>query len=288
MISLPQRTAKLAFGLLSLVAASATAAEKATPGDWIEPMTQVHSRFSGTKGTFAQFGDSITVTMAYWTPLAGEPKNMNADARQAHMRVKDFMKAECWNKWKGPEFGNNGSMTIRWADENVDKWLTKLNPEVAVIMFGSNDVNQMDADEYEQKTRSVVQRCLKNGTVVLLTTAPPRSGRMEKSKQFAEAVRKIARQENVPLIDYGGEILKRRPDDWDGSLPQFKSLPDDTYEVPTLIARDGVHPSNTEQFANDFSEAGLNRNGFTLRNYLTLLSYSEIIEKVLRPPAKVR
>jgi len=252
--------------------------------DWIEPMKQVHSKFSGTPGMFAQFGDSISFSMAFWAPLAGEPKNMPTDARRAHAQVKKFMKPECWREWRGPEFGNEGTMTIRWADENVDKWLAKLNPEAAVIMFGSNDVAQMDADEYERKTRAVVQRCLKNGTIVLLTTAPPRSGRLEKSKQFAEAVRKIAREEKVPLIDYCGEILKRRADDWDGSLAQFKSVPGDTYEVPTLIARDGVHPSNTKQYENDFSDAGLSRNGFTLRNYLTLVAYSEVIDKVLRAP----
>jgi hypothetical protein len=254
------------------------------PADWIEPMKQVHSKFSGTPGTFAQFGDSITFSKAFWAPLADEPKNMSADARRAHARVKSFMMPECWREWRGPEFGNEGTMTIRWAEQNVDKWLTKLNPEVAVIMFGSNDVGQMEADEHERKTRAVVQRCLKSGTVVLLTTAPPRSGHLEKSKQFAEAMRKIAREEKVPLIDYGGEILKRRADDWDGSLAQFKAVPGDTYEVPTLIARDGVHPSNTKQYGNDFSEAGLNRNGFTLRNYLTLVAYSEVIEKVLRTP----
>ena len=274
---------ELALCLFSLAVISASAAEIVVR-DWVEPMKQVHSRFSGTRGTFAQFGDSISVTMAFWAPLAGEPKNMNAEARRARAQVKSHMKPECWNKWKGARFGNEGSMTIRWADENVDKWLKELNPEVAVIMFGSNDVNQMDADEYERKTRTVVQRCLKNGTIVLLTTAPPRSGRLGKSKQLAEAVRKIAGEEKVPLIDYYGEILKRRAEEWDGSLERFKSLPGHAYEVPTLIARDGVHPSNPKQFVNDFSEAGLNSNGFTLRNYLTLMAYAEAIEKVLSTP----
>jgi hypothetical protein len=244
-------------------------------------MRKVHARFTGTNGTFAQFGDSITITMAFWSPLAGEPKQMSAEAVRSHRLVKRHMKAECWSQWKGPQFGNNGSMTIRWAHDNVDKWLAKLNPEAAVIMFGSNDVGMMDANEYEQKTREVVRRCLRNGTVVLLTTAPPRNGRFEKSRQFAEAVRKIAREEQVPLIDYFDEILKRRPDDWDGTLPQFKGTPGDEYQVPTLIARDGVHPSNPKQYANDFSDEGLRTNGFALRNYLTLTAYAEVIENVL-------
>ena len=41
----------------------------------------------------------------------------------------------------------------------------------------------------------------------------------------------------VPLIDYHAEILKLRPDDWNGGLPQFKAdAAKDGYAVPTLIA----------------------------------------------------
>jgi len=256
----------------------------AAAGDdyWIEPMRQVHARFTGTNGTLAQFGDSITITMAYWAPLAGTPKNMSADVARAHSLVKGYVKPQCWRDWKGPQFGNNGSMTIRWAHQNVDQWLKRMNPEAVVIMFGSNDVGQMDAAEYETKTREVVRRCLTNGTVVLLTTMPPRSGHLDKARQFAEAARKIAREENIPLIDYFNEILKRRPADWDGSLPQFKGLPGDEYQVPTLIARDGVHPSNPSKYINDFSEEALRTNGFSLRNYVTLIAYAEVIEKVFR------
>jgi lysophospholipase L1-like esterase len=152
-------------------------------------------------------------------------------------------------------------------------------------MFGSNDVGQLPVAEYETKTREVVRRCLANGTIVILSTMPARSGRMEQAKEFAEAARRIAREEHLPLVDYFAEILKRRPDDWDGALPQFKNAPGDEYQVPTLIARDGVHPSNASAWANDFSADGLSRNGFSLRNYLTLHAYAEVIAKVLEPGA---
>jgi hypothetical protein len=270
------------LGLLTVAASGAEAADSART-TWIESLTKVHARFTGTTGTFAQFGDSISFTMAFWSPLEGTPKNMSAEAARAHRIVKAHIKPECWQKWKGPAYGNNGSMTVRWADENVDAWLTKLNPEAAVIMFGSNDVGQMDMAEYEQKLRRVVQRCLKNGTIVLLTTAPPRGGHVEKSRTFAEAARTIAREENVPLIDYFAEIMARRPNDWDGGLPQFKGSPGNEYEVPTLIARDGVHPSNPKKHENDFSNEGLSTNGFALRNYLTLMCYADVIEKVIQP-----
>lgn len=255
----------------------------ADPGaDWIEPMKQVHARFTGSRGTCALFGDSITVSLAFWAPLEGDSQGMSPAMSRVHQTVKAYMKRECWRQWRGSGFGNEGRMTIRWANANVDRWLAKLNPEVAVVMFGSNDVGELGAAEYEQKTRNVVRRCLTNGTVVLLTTMPPRSGRLEKSQQFAEVVRKLAREEHVPLVDYFAAILERRPDDWDGALPQFKQTPGDEYQVPTLIARDGVHPSNPRPFA-DYSDASLRQNGFALRNYVTLLAYATVIENVLQP-----
>ena len=263
------------------LAFTAFATESGAP--WVQHMRDVRARFTGTNGTLAQFGDSITRSTAYWAPLAGTLKATGPEAARAHALVKRYMKAQCWRDWKGAQFGNEGAMTIRWASANVDRWLTRLNPEAVVIMFGTNDVGQMDETEYEARTREVVRRSLMNGTVVLLTTMPPRSGRLEQARAFADVARRIAREERVPLIDYFAEILKRRPGDWDGALPQFKGIPGNEYQVPTLIARDGVHPSNPSRFVNDFSEAGLRTNGFSLRNYLTLLGYAEVIEKVLQP-----
>src|SRR5437764_4410155 len=89
---------------------------------WVDAMKKVRARFSGTPGTLALFGDSITVSMAFWSPLRGEPKNMSDEMAAALKVVKQHMLPDCWGR-RGPKFGNNGSMTIRWADENVDKWL---------------------------------------------------------------------------------------------------------------------------------------------------------------------
>jgi hypothetical protein len=254
-----------------------------TAASWVGPMKEVHARFSGSPGTLALFGDSITVSMAFWAPLRGEPKGMSDAMARAHALVKKTMRPECWAGWRGPRFGNNGSMTIRWAHDNIDKWLKEHNPEVAVIMFGTNDLGALKEKEYEEKTAQVVERCLKNGTVVILTTPPPRSGLLEKSRQFAEAVRRVARDKKVLLIDYHAEILKRRPNDWDGTMAKFKDVKGSEYEVPTLIARDGVHPSNPRAHQ-DYSEESLRCNGYALRSYLTLLAYVDLIRKVL--PAK--
>ena len=177
------RPARLALGLFVaclLPAASLPAAEATADAPaWVAPMKKVHARFTGRPGTFALFGDSITVSLAFWAPLQGNPKGLDPEGDAALKLVKGYMRPECWRDWRGPEYGNNGSMTIRWADENVAKWLHKLNPEVALIMFGTNDLTAVPLDEYEKKTRAVVQKCLDNGTVVILSTIPPRSGLLE-------------------------------------------------------------------------------------------------------------
>ena len=102
----------------------------------------------------------------------------------------------------------------------------------------------------------------------------------------AVEMRRVAADQHVPLIDYQAEILKRRPDDWDGSLPQFhEAAKEDHYQAPTLIAGDGLHPSNPGKFQ-DYNEESLKNNGYVLRGYLTLVTYSDVISKVLKPETK--
>jgi lysophospholipase L1-like esterase len=243
---------------------------------WAEAMAEAHERFSGEKGTFAHFGDSITVTLAFWTPLLYSRKNAGEEMEQAYQLVNQYLKKECWRNWKGPQFGNDGRMTIRWAHENIDNWLALLKPEVALIMFGTNDLTSVGLEEYKKKTQEVVQKCLDNGTVVILSTIPPRHGLTEKAALYADAVRKIARQMKVPLVDYHSEILKRRPADWDGALDKFSHYKG--YDVPTLLARDGVHPSNPKECCDDYSEEGLKCCGYSLRNYLVLMKYADVLK----------
>jgi lysophospholipase L1-like esterase len=252
----------------------------ADPLPWVDSMRSVHARFTGRPGTLACFGDSITVSMAFWAPLqASPPRRMDEATAADYELVKGYLQPGCWRDWKGGEFGSAGGMTIRWADENVATWLNRLNPEVAVIMFGTNDLTMMEADEYERRTRTVVNRCLEQGTVVILSTIPPRTGHLPKARQFADIVRRLGRELNVPVCDYMAEILQRRPDDWDGTLARFRDR--QGYEVLTLIAGDGVHPSNPREFQNDFSEEGLRTNGFALRNYVVLRAYAQVIRLAL-------
>jgi lysophospholipase L1-like esterase len=252
-----------------------TAADESS---WVEPMRQVHAGFTGEPGTFAHFGDSITVTLAYWTPLLYARNNASPEMERTYEAVHRYMKQDCWRQWKGAKYGNEGSMTIRWALEHVDEWLAALNPETVLIMFGTNDLHSVPVDEYQDKTRQVVRKCLDNGTVVILSAIPPRHGFAEKAAVYADAVRGIAREMKVPLIDFHAEVLKRRPDDWDGAAEKFAEY--EGYDVPTLLARDGIHPSNPQKYQDDYSAEGLACSGYALRSYLSLMKYGEVIERL--------
>ncbi len=274
--------------LAMVVSRAGVSGQKQTAGPdasiWIPAMKKINAKFRGEQGTLALFGDSITVSRAFWFGLQHARKNASVEMAKAYELVKNYMFEDCWDR-RGPEYGNDGMKTIRWAHQNVDTWLKNLNPEVALIMFGTNDLGGLEVQEYETKTREVVEKCLKNGTIVILSTAPPRHGLAEKAAAFAEAVRKVARELQVPLTDYHAEILKRRPRDWDGALEKFSQY--NGYDVPTLISRDGGHPSNPRKYANDYSEEGLRKNGYVLRSYLALMKYAEVIEKVLpRKPVR--
>jgi len=263
--------------LLALITPSLLSAQ-ANDKPWVASMKKVHARFKGEKGTFATFGDSITVSLAFWSPLRYGRKNIDANGEMAFKLVNSYMKPECWDKWRGPSYGNEGGMTIVWADKNVDEWLRKRNPETALIMFGTNDLTSVPLDAYHQRMQRVVDRCLDNGTVVILSTIPPRHGMLERSQQLADIARKIAAEKHVPLCDYFAECLKRRPDDWDGADKKFANF--QGYDVPTVLARDGVHPSNPKKYQGDYSEEGLRSHGYNLRNYVTLMSYAEVIDRV--------
>jgi len=268
---------------LSLLIAGSVRADDST---WRAHAAQVHSKFTGRKGTLLELGDSITETMAFWTPLAYTHRNAPPALEKAIETVKSYQLPECWREWKGPEHGNKSGETTPWALDRIDGWLSKLNPEAALLLFGTNDLNALEVDQYSVNLRRLVQRCEANGTVVILTTIPPRHGLEKKAEQYASAARHLAAEMHLPMVDLHAEIMKRRPTDWDGALPQFSAFKE--YEVPTLLARDGVHPSNPEKYQSNYSDEALRSCGYSLRNYLTVLQYADLIPILQTKPKPVQ
>ena len=264
---------------LVIVFALVASASGADQPEWVQAMRNVHANGKREKGVFVNLGDSITYSMAYFAPLqyAGKAK-MSPSARDALNRVDGYMKKECY-RWKGPDNGNYSGQTAAWGLENVDRWIATLKPEVAMIMFGTNDIRRGSIEAHEKNLRALIRKCLDNGVVVILSTIPPMHGFDEKVGQTVEVQRKVAADMKVPLIDFHAHVINRRPNDWDGTLAQFDSF--SQWEVPTIISKDGVHPSNPQQWRGDYTEEGLARNGNVLRTYLALMAYAEVINVVI-------
>ena len=252
----------------------------AAAGDdaWVEPMRKVHAKFTGQGGVVAQIGDSITITMAFFVPLRGEVKNVPAALKPAHAWLRSYVQPRCWEAWKGAEFGNTGMMTSRWGAGGIARWLKKMNPEVALVMFGTNDTYAgPKPPEYTENMRKIARACVANGTIPILYTIPPvgnqagNAARTRHVESFVEAVRQVAGEEKVPLIDFYGEILARQP----------------TKFAKTLLG-DNLHPSYPGPHQRDFSAAALAQSGYTLRNYLTLKALHEVQRKVLAKVASAR
>jgi len=263
------------MALAAWLACSALAfgAEKGDPAGeaWVGPMRAVHAKFAGQQGTVACFGDSITITMAFFTPLQYDVKNVPDDLKDALAWMRQYVQRRCWRDWKGPEWGNEGRTTTDWGLRGIDGWLKKTNPEVALVLWGTNDTYQgPNPPKYTDNLRAIVQKCLDNGTVPILYTIPPRGDQANNPKNtkhiesFVEAARAVAAEKKVPLIDFYQEILARQPKDF----------------AKTLLG-DNLHPSYPKEYQNNFSEEALRQSGYTLRNYLTLRKYHEVHQKAL-------
>jgi hypothetical protein len=88
---------RCAFAMVAVLVAAGSVSARAAAADeaWVEPMKKVHARFKGEKGTFAHFGDSITISMAFWASLSWDRKNMDAGTQAAYDLVNGYMKMAC-------------------------------------------------------------------------------------------------------------------------------------------------------------------------------------------------
>ncbi len=282
MYHIPPRLLAIAipFALIAPIAAADNPA-------WVDAMRKVHAQSTGTPGVLIHLGDSITYSMAYFAPLQFSANaKMPSDSRRALRLIEGYMKEECF-RWKGPDKGNDSGKTAAWGAQNIDRWITELQPEIALIMFGSNDIRYGTLEAHEKNLRELTRKCLDHKVVVILSTIPPMHGHNEEVNQAVKLQRKVAADFKVPLIDFYAHVINRRPDDWNGALPQFESF--EQWQVPTIISRDGVHPSYPDAWKDDYTEDGLCRNGNLLRTYLTLMAYAEVIDVVVhgRPPGVV-
>ena len=260
----------LACTTLVLTLSTPAAAEKPY---WVDAMKAVNAGFAGDPGYIAQFGDSITYSIAFWTPIGwDEPdryltKDDALPKRPKAKRWRDTLKGF---RAKGPRHGNYSGWTVGRLLRAVDPVLKGRQPEAAIVMIGTNDVAGGKVPEgYRKGLQQIVRKCLDAHCVPILTTIPPRRGRDEAVGRLNGIIRDLARRHKVPLSDYHAACLRLRPGGtWDG----------------TIISKDGVHPTGGK--TNVYTDQNMKVCGYALRNWVNFLTVRELYFHVLSAPKK--
>lgn len=214
---------------------------------------------------FSKVGDSITVSFNFLQAIGEGNYNLAGyaylqevidyygieNARQGNsFRNASLAAAEGWAAWAvlDPDFAppqcNPGELPIECEYRIVQ-------PSVAIIMFGTNDVGYRTPDQYRSDLTRILEISYERGIIPLFSTIPNRPDVAPKVVIFNEIVREIGATYRLPIIDYGAA----------------------TYGLPNYgLSRDNVHPSSPPAGYNGsavFTPANL-RYGYVVRNLTTL------------------
>ena len=221
---------------------------------WADAAARIHKRFRGKPFTWACLGDSITYSKAFAVPITYQkhPDNLLFAVRQ---KITDSIRN------RGPKYGCYSGWTSGDLLRAMPGVIRTQKPELAVVMIGTNDVGRnWNAATYEKNLRAVVKTCHAAGCVVILTTIPPRRGKMANVAQCNRVIHKLAAELKMPLIAYFETIMAESGGKWDG----------------TFISRDGVHPNTAEP--RGFYTWGSGKGGYELRNTLTAYMLTAVMK----------
>jgi hypothetical protein len=244
---------------------------------------------------FVKVGDSITVSEAFLTDVGCGAVDL-ADHRAVQQAIDFFSQrtfpasyASAWCGVANAFTRTSLSAGVGWTadvpmqpfsgpppdprcaeppyDAPLPCELSLLRPSVALIMFGTNDVERSsDPATFAQELQALVGVSVAAGAIPILSTIPPRpsdAAMDERVKTYNEAIVRVAAAARVPLVNYWRALI-------DGDT------------VNEGISEDGVHPNvyggcSPHCGSADFGPEGL-RYGYNVRNLTAL----QALEKVLR------
>jgi hypothetical protein len=90
-----------------------------------------------------------------------------------------------------------------------------LQPSVALIMFGTNDVSVLDPGNFRANLNAIVDLTEARGIIPILSTIPVRIRYEAQVVQFNRIIVDVAAQHSIPLLDYGGAMLPLGSDGFD-------------------------------------------------------------------------
>ena len=248
------------------------------PYDWAPAMRDLTRDFHGKPGMVLRLGDSITYAnpgSAYLRYGKGRTSEQMAVCRWMKADTND-RSSGIWLSIADQPGGRSftaasGVTTAQYLQggkgglPKLDDILKSYEPQIACVLLGTNDLgaNVTPAD-YAKNMETIVQKLLANKTIPVLITVPRTQRRPEAAVAYNDKLRELAARHKLPVVDYHGEILARRPSDWLG----------------TLISKDGVHPTAGD-VSGPATEENLAKSGYLLLGWATLNKLVEVKKLVI-------
>ena len=244
--------------------------------DYVAPMKEVAKKFKGTPGVVVLLGDSITYAnqnTAWAIAGQGQSPEVKAFLKWSHAGEgsdKDGWTAARKDVENGRSFTASSGVTTgeylaggKHGLPPLADIIKKYNPEMAIYMLGTNDMNQGVAPAAAAaNVEKALDALMANGTVPVLSTIPPMKGKIPQVEAYNAEIKKLAEKKKVPLLDLFGEM---------------KAIDAD---MMCFLTGDGVHLSfdgaNNAPTPENFKKAG-----YLCRCYFNVKKAMEVKAKVL-------
>ncbi len=223
----------------------------------------------GDPHAFVKVGDCMTDTPYFLIPIgAGEyalgeyahlepviaqfrTEERDSFARQSQAAAGGFNAASVLDTmWANPQFCQTGETPLSCE-------LRLMQPSIALIMFGTNDVQYLTAEQFAYFLRALVVETVRAGVLPVLSTFPHRPEFPEQTVLFNQIVAGVALEYDVPLINLWLALE---------ALPNRGVDPADPTHM-TVPASGAVCAFVDENLAA----------GFTVRNLLTLQTLEAVL-----------
>jgi hypothetical protein len=251
--------------------------------DYAGPMKKVAARFRGEEGVVLHVGGSMTIANPYGTwARTGKGKTPEDEAVLKWMHTEARDKTDGWwlcrnevvpYRAHSAESGLQVAMLFAGGKRGLptlEKMLATYRPRMVTLEVGIYDVEEnVPLDAYRKDMGKALDLILEQVAIPILNTIPPFQAQLERSKRFNEALRELAKERGIPVLDLEREILTRRPGDWFGTLMK---------RIHLTAAEAGGSPGAEPTLEN------LRRSGYLLRGWLTVRKVAEVKRRVLDNP----
>ena len=226
------------------------------------------------KDLFIKVGDSITVSTRFLHCFADGQADLGE-----HGALQGVLDAYASAEVLGTtpfdrisaavEGGRTASWAMTGSPSPLDLEVSAVNPAVAVVMFGTNDIGWFGDDHaqtlrwYHEPMFDLVDRLIAAGVVPILSTIPPRDDAPSHGawvSMFNAVIRGMAQGRQVPLVDYHRELVV---------LPSHG------------LSSDGVHPNAFSGDSCLLTAEGL-AYGYNARNLVTLEALDRVWRAVIQ------